>query len=58
MSRFDINDEEQMRDLYRKMRPVGSGPLGVMRIVCELIESIAKEKDFNLEHNTEDINNE
>ena len=48
MASFDINDEDQMRELYRKMKPSGSGPLGVMRIVCNLIEAIAKEKDFNL----------
>jgi len=56
-TRFDINDENQMQDLYRKMRPVGSGPLGVMRIAYELIEAIAKEKGFNLEPDTEEKKN-
>jgi len=53
MARFDINSEEQMKELYEKMRPVGSGPLGLMRITCDLIESIAAEKGFSLHDDQE-----
>lgn len=45
---FDINNQEEMQDLYSKIYPGGSGSLGMMRIAASLIESIAKEKGFEL----------
>lgn len=43
---FDINNEEQMRDLYEKMAPGGSGPTGLMRIVRQLVKAISQEKGY------------
>lgn len=45
---IDINDQEQLQKIYTSVYPVGSGPLGVMRITASLIEEIAKEKGFDL----------
>jgi len=45
---IDINDLEQLQQIYTSVYPVGSGPLGVMRIAASLIEEIAKEKGFEL----------
>ena len=45
---IDINDPEQLQQVYTSCYPVGSGPLGLMRIVASLIEEIAKEKGFEL----------
>jgi hypothetical protein len=45
---IDINDPEQLQQVYTSCYPVGSGPLGLMRIVTALIEEIAKEKGFEL----------
>lgn len=41
-------DEETLQDWYIRMRPVGSGPLGMMRIVCALIEEVAELKGIEL----------
>lgn len=45
---FDINDENLLQEYYVSFYPAGSGPLGVMRVVCQLIEAIAAEKGFEL----------
>jgi hypothetical protein len=44
---IDLDNEEQLADLYVKMQPAGSGPLGMMRIMCALIEAIAKERGYD-----------
>ena len=54
MPKVDINDPEDLQDLYTKLYPAGSGPLGVMRITCALIEAIAAEKGFELKVPGED----
>ena len=46
---IDINDHELLQEWYFRMYPGGSGPLGEMRIICALIEAIAREKGFELE---------
>ena len=48
MMKLDLNNEEQLKDLYRHYRPIGSGPLGVMKVVCSLIEAVAEEKGYNV----------
>lgn len=45
---IDINDKDQMQDLYEKCYPCGSGPMIMMRIVTALLESIAKDKGYDL----------
>lgn len=51
---IDINDEAGLQELYSKTYPGGSGPLGMMRITCSLIEAIAREKGFTLKVPGED----
>jgi len=46
---IDINDIEVLKELRRVFKPVGSGPLSVMRVVVKLIDAIAKEKGFEIE---------
>lgn len=48
LPKIDINDQEQLQQLYTSTYPGGSGPLGMMRITAALIEAIAKEKGFEL----------
>lgn len=45
---LDINDEEQLRYYRQYFAPGGSGPLGMMRIICQLIDAIAEDKGFDL----------
>ncbi len=40
-------DEDGLKSLWRAYYPAGSGPLGVMRTVCGLIEEIARTKGFD-----------
>lgn len=47
---FDINDPEVIKDLYRHVFPVGSGPLGLMRICSGLLWAIAQEKGIELQN--------
>lgn len=42
----DMN-EEDLKGLWRAYYPAGSGPLGVMKTVCGLIEEIARNKGYN-----------
>lgn len=42
--------EEQLKQLWLAYYPSGSGPLGIMRTVCALIESIAHMRGFNPEN--------
>jgi hypothetical protein len=44
-----IFDEETLKDWYESFKPVGSGPLGVMRMACALIEELASLKGIELE---------
>lgn len=55
--KIDINNHEELQDLYRKTYPCGSGPRGLMRIIASLIESIAEEKGFVLTLKDEVENN-
>jgi len=48
LPKFDINNQEELQDLYNKIYPGGSGAIGMMRITASLIESIAAEKGFEL----------
>ena len=48
LPKIDINDQEQLQQLYRSCYPAGSGPLSMMRVVTALIEEIAEEKGFEL----------
>jgi len=48
LPKIDINDQEQLQQVYTSCYPAGSGPLGLMRIVASLIEEIAEEKGFEL----------
>lgn len=48
LPKIDINDQEQLQQVYTSCYPAGSGPLSMMRIVASLIEEIAKEKGFEL----------
>ncbi len=50
LPKFDINSQEELQDLYAKTYPGGSGSLGLMKIIASLIESIAEEKGFELNH--------
>jgi hypothetical protein len=45
----DINDRELLEGWYKACYPGGSGPLGMMRMLCGLIEGIAKEQGWELE---------
>lgn len=38
-----------MQELYQKMKPGGSGPLGLMRIIRALIEAIAADKGYKVQ---------
>lgn len=39
---------ESLKDWYEKCQPTGSGPTGIMRMLCALIEEIAEIKGFEL----------
>ena len=41
-------DEQQLKSLWNAYYPAGSGPLGVMRTVCALIESLAHLRGFDV----------
>jgi len=45
---LDISRPDHLQFLYEAFYPRGSGPLGMMRIVCKLLEAIAEEKDISL----------
>jgi hypothetical protein len=45
---LDINNEEEMKDLYDMFVPAGSGPLGVMKVVRKILEAVARDKGFDL----------
>lgn len=43
---IDFDDREQLQNLYLNFYPGGSGPLGLMRLICTMLEQIAKERGF------------
>lgn len=40
--------DEQLVSYYESYQPVGSGPLGPMKVVCALIEELAKIRGIDL----------
>ena len=46
MSYVDMS-EEQMKALWLAWYPAGSGPLGAMKTICALLESIAHMRGFD-----------
>ena len=40
--------DDVLQDWYEKCQPEGSGPLGIMRMLCATIEQVAKERGFEL----------
>jgi hypothetical protein len=45
----DWNDPEQLRALYRQYSPGGSGPLGMMRAMVDLLRVIANDRGIKLD---------
>lgn len=41
-------DEGSLHSLWKAYYPAGSGPLGVMKTVCGLIEEVARMKGFDV----------
>jgi hypothetical protein len=41
-------DEETMKSYYRSWYPGGSGPIGAMIAICNLIETLAKLRGFDI----------
>jgi len=52
VGQFDT--EEQLQEYYLAYYPKGSGPLGAMKVICALLESIAIDKGFTLKKPGED----
>lgn len=40
--------DDVLIDWYEKCQPVGSGPLGMMRMLCAAIEEIAEQRGLQL----------
>ncbi len=45
---LNINNPIDLQEYYTKCYPGGSGPNGVLRLVCTLLEKIAEEKGYTL----------
>lgn len=40
--------DEVLLNMYSSFQPTGSGPLSTMRVICALIEQIAKDRGLEL----------
>jgi hypothetical protein len=40
--------EDELKSLWKAYYPAGSGPLGAMRTICALVESIAQMRGFDV----------
>lgn len=45
---FETIDNETLIEWYQSFQPAGSGPLGLMKIICALIEELAEERGIEL----------
>ena len=45
---------EDLLDMLRRYEPAGSGPLGVMLVVCQLVETVAVLKGIDLSYEESD----
>lgn len=46
--KFLSMSEEDLKSYYFSWYPGGSGPTGAMRVICSLIEAVAKQRGFDV----------
>jgi len=49
MGKLDLSSPEALASLRYSYRPVGSGPLGLMRVIVTLVEALAEAKGWDID---------